>query len=310
LRKGPELARKAIIFLFSLALHAVLVHVAFYAKITIKIYPVKKVVRNVYLAPSEKISLPENIGKFQESPGGVSLKRGAEYLGKESGIQAERGEAQNKVSGSGAGAGQPASAVGSKDSEEAGREEFYAGLASKFELGLASRQKTNLPPGYRLDLPARLGKIKDMSAEKKEGFIKDIDRLKYPYSSFSAIGSSGAAPSVGGYELRRGTRGARASFGVKGYDISPWAEKVVNKILLNWNIPSDQIKNLQGLVGISAVIERNGELSSVQIVSTSMVQALDEAALKALRMSSPFPQFPDDFPNKNIEAYFEFQYND
>ncbi len=310
-KRGAELIRKAAIFLFSLAFHAVSIYFILYAKIHIKIYPEKRVVRNVLLASPEKVLLPEDFEKFLEIVPEITSKRGSRFLEKEMGVQAGPGEAQGSVPASKTDVGQASYPGSAKVPGEASKGEFYSNFSSKFELGLASKYKTDLPPGYSFDLPARLGKIKDMSAEKKEGRIKDINRLKYPYSNFSAIGPSGGAASVGSsYGLRRGVRSARATFKVQGYDISPWAEKVVNKILVNWIIPSEQIKNLQGLVGISAVIERDGGLSSVQIVSTSMVQVLDEAAMKALRMSSPFPQFPDDFPNKSIEALFEFQYND
>jgi TonB family protein len=304
------LTRKAAIFLLSLAVHAVLIHFILHAKIQIKIYPAKRVVRNVVLASPEKAFLPEDIGRHLENLQGLTSKTESGYAGKETKIQAEPGEGRSNVLASEADIGQPPSPGGAKNAKEASQAEFYSGLASKFELNQDSKYKPELPPGYSLDLPSRLGKMKGMPAEKKGGYIKDINRLKYPYSDFSATGRPSGAASVGPYQLRRGIRGARASFKVQGYNIAPWAEKVLNKILLNWIIPFEQIKNLQGVVRISAVIERGGELSSVQVVSTSMVQVLDETALKALRMSAPFPQFPDDFPNKNIEAYFEFQYND
>jgi TonB family protein len=310
IKRGPELIRKAAIFLFSLAFHAVLIHFVLHAKIQIKIYPTKRVVRNVILAAPEKAFLPEDIGKYLENLQGLTSKTGSEYAGQPVRIQAEPGEGRSNVPGSEAEIGQPPSPGGAKNAKEAGQVEFYPGLASKFELDQSSKYKSELPQGYSLNLPSRLGKMKGVPGEKKEGYIKDINRLKYPYSAFSATGRPSGTASIGPYELRRGIRGARATFKVQGYNIAPWAEKVLNKVLLNWIIPFEQIKNVQGVVRISAVIERGGELSSVQVVSTSMVQVLDETALKALRMSAPFPQFPDDFPNRNIEAYFEFQYND
>jgi TonB family protein len=304
------LIRKAAIFLFSLAVHAVLIYFVLHAKIQIKIYPARRVVRNVIIAPAEKVFLPEDIGKYLENLQGLTSKTGSESAGKEMKIQAQPGESRGNVPGSEAEIGQPPSPGGAKNAKEARQAEFYSGLASKLELGQASKSKSELPPDYSLDLSSRPGKMQAVPGEKKEGTIRDINRLKYPYSNFSATGRSSGAASVGPYELRRGIRGAKASFKVQGYNITPWAEKVLNKVLLNWNIPFEQVKSLQAVVRISAVIERDGELSSIQVASTSMVQVLDEAALKAMRMSAPFPQFPDDFPNKNIEAYFEFQYNE
>ena len=61
---------------------------------------------------------------------------------------------------------------------------------------------------------------------------------------------------------------------------------------------------------IFVIIEKSGELLSVEITKSSEIQLLDQTALSALHMSSPFPKLPDDFPNKNLEAYFVFSYDD
>ena len=74
--------RKAAIFLFSLTFHAVLIHFILHAKITIKIYPTKRVIRNVIIASPEKVVLPEDIGKFLENLQRFTPKKESDYAGK------------------------------------------------------------------------------------------------------------------------------------------------------------------------------------------------------------------------------------
>jgi len=85
---------------------------------------------------------------------------------------------------------------------------------------------------------------------------------------------------------------------------------VVNRIQSNWAIPVQQVALTSDVVGISVIVERNGGLSSVQILNSSRDQSLDQAALEAVKKSSPFPELPADFPYKNLEALFVFQYHD
>ncbi len=169
---------------------------------------------------------------------------------------------------------------------------------------------SGLPEDYKLDLSRSPEKLKISRKESEEGIArKDIDLLKYIRSDYSDIRPSGARSKSRSYRPDSRVRRGRTSFYTAGYDISPWAEKVVNKIQTNWIIPSPEVRS-KGLVGISVTVEKNGELSSIQMVSSSSVQQLDEAALRAVRMSSPFPSLPDDFPKNNLETYLEFVYDD
>lgn len=182
-------------------------------------------------------------------------------------------------------------------------------LTSKFKLNLPLKVESGLPEDYKLDLSHTSERAESALRESEEGSArKDINLLKYIYSDYSDVRSDKRTSKSRSY--RAGSRiRRRTSFYTAGYDISPWAEKVVNKIQTNWVIPSSEMR-LKGLVGISVTVEKNGELTSIQMVSSSSVQQLDVAALRAVRMSSPFPSLPDDFPNNNLEAYLEFVYDD
>lgn len=196
---------------------------------------------------------------------------------------------------------------------EAEAKEYKTGLFSGFGLNLPSKFELDLPTDYKLDLSLSSGKTKNTSGEAGKGNLKrNINLLKYPYPNFSNVFPSKVKRPSGRYGFGSSTQHGRASFKAEGYDITPWAEKVVNRIQKNWNIPFAfaQKMSAKGVVGISVIIEKNGMLSSAKIVFTSMVPLFDEAALKALKLASPFPDLPADFPSKKLEAYFEFRYND
>ena len=63
-------------------------------------------------------------------------------------------------------------------------------------------------------------------------------------------------------------------------------------------------------ISMIVVIKKTGELDSIEILEGTSVEALDRAALDALRASLPFPALPADFPGDLLEITFEFVYND
>jgi TonB family protein len=85
---------------------------------------------------------------------------------------------------------------------------------------------------------------------------------------------------------------------------------VVNKIQINWIIPPSQSQHLKGTVSFLVVLNKMGEISSMEVVESTDVSALDLLALNAINSSLPFPPLPDDFPAKSLEAFLVFQYND
>jgi TonB family protein len=68
-------------------------------------------------------------------------------------------------------------------------------------------------------------------------------------------------------------------------------------------------ENLHQPVEIIIEIEKNGKISSLKVKQSSNSDTFDQAAVNALRLSSPLPNLPQDFPNKNLEARFMFTAN-
>lgn len=99
---------------------------------------------------------------------------------------------------------------------------------------------------------------------------------------------------------------------VKEVNLVPWAKRALIRIQRNWTIPlvtKKPVDNSSGLVTVSIVIEKNGRISALEIKESSEVKEFDVAAEIALRLSSPLPQLPVDYPERILEAAFTFNYN-
>jgi len=103
--------------------------------------------------------------------------------------------------------------------------------------------------------------------------------------------------------------GGNAFFDARGYDITPWAKRMVYRVKKNWIFPPVSLYGLKGTVGIYVLIERDGAVSRVFIRKTSNVRSFDQAAFNAIELSAPLPPLPDDYPRENLPAYLLFYYN-
>ncbi|HEK85085.1 MAG: TonB family protein [Candidatus Saccharicenans sp.] len=94
------------------------------------------------------------------------------------------------------------------------------------------------------------------------------------------------------------------------YDIKPWAEKVVNLIQAKWILPEMALMPENKNVGLIIRVDRDGQLLSLEINSSTSSDLLDEAAVAAVKLSAPFPPLPADFPGKSLEFYLVFTYHE
>ena len=110
--------------------------------------------------------------------------------------------------------------------------------------------------------------------------------------------------------LRRRGSGSGMSIPLKDYDLMPWATAVIDRIQLNWGLPAVPEVPDDAKISMIVIIKRTGELDSIEILEGTSIEALDRAALEALRAALPFPALPADFPGDLLEITFEFVYND
>jgi TonB family protein len=133
----------------------------------------------------------------------------------------------------------------------------------------------------------------------------------------SAIREAGKVASLG-------IPGAAASGGEEGFAESgplsfetqwyPWgdyADSMVRKIRFHWyeNMPPLIRMGMKGMVAIQFTIQRSGAITDVTIIRSSGIPPYDNAAKRAIELSSPLAALPRDFPNASERVTCQFYYN-
>lgn len=281
----------------SLVAHAFLVYSLYHARFQIKLLNIGPSARNIVIGPSLASSGPKIVGPIR--PGGTT--GGPPPQGgpaPESAAGSRRARAAETappppVPGGEAGPGPIAGAVPS--------------LSSKFQQSLASRLKTDQESEFRIVLSPP-GTKTGQAPPAAKGRVTDF----YSYIP-GPVGGTGGGYGTGPARGRGRTGGgqrAAISIPLKGYDLTPWALKVLEAIQKNWDLPL--VGNLpdRTRVRIILVIRKSGDISSLEVVEGTVLDVLDQAAVKAIRASLPFPALPADFPGDFLEAHFEFTYHD
>lgn len=102
------------------------------------------------------------------------------------------------------------------------------------------------------------------------------------------------------------------SFESQWYDWGEYASSMVSKIRVNWynNMPQLIQTGMKGEVTIRFTIQRDGRITDVTILSSSAVPPYDNAAKKAIVLSSALAALPADFPNATERVTCMFFYNE
>ncbi len=282
-----ELKRRGFCFLLSVLVHAIFILLCFIFILPLRINIYYRKVADVIIVSSEKIFIPEAyIDRLVSSD-----------------LLNESGQTKEKMSsGSSTDLKSPRSDsmayTGSSDESV-----FSLEFLPQFKLQLPEFDKLDLPQEYELDLSKEVKKqIFSINGEDKA--LKNIDISKYLYSARAGYASSTAYPLV----VKKGKeQGQQGNISIQGwsYDLSPWAEQVLVEIQKNWFISPRQKKIFAGRVRLSVLIEKDGNISSVKVMTSSVAPLLEKAALKAVNIS-PFPKLPDNYPRKDLEVLIVF----
>jgi len=278
----------------SVIFHVLLVYGLFHARITIKILAVQSTVSNIKIAPPLTPSLPKIVGSPGTVPagGGTASREKAEAPG---GGAARRAAPEGRPP-----AGQPASPAVPEPQTQA-----IQSLSSKFQESMAARSRSR----QKSELKITLGPPGSKPGPPAGAKVAPPDFYSYlPGPVGSGAGSYGTGTAKAGHAT--GGQKASMSIPLKGYNLTPWAQKVLELVVKNWNLPSVGRLPDKAIVKLTVVFRKNGEIASLEIVEGTALDALDEAALNAVRMSFPFPALPDDFPADLLEASIEFNYHD
>lgn len=315
IKVGSEIKRKGICFLLSLAVHSLLFYIALHLASPVKVYDLQEEITNLIIVPPEKLFLPQGYEDFKGSydfdellPRRAARQRRPSRRGEISREESEPGvEVSTKATG---GVPPSGSRIESQEAQiQAEQWSPQSKMSSRFKLKLPRDINPNIPPDADLNLsPYFEREGKDLSKIDRDKLEKILSQ--YLYTDLSRIpAAKGKSPSSS-YGGRQSHSTGKVSFNIKGYDITPWATEVVNKIQTNWIIPPSQSQNIKGTVRFFVTIDANGEISSIEIIESTDVSVLDLLALNAINSSLPFPRLPDDFPFKKLEAYLVFNYND
>jgi TonB family protein len=174
------------------------------------------------------------------------------------------------------------------------------------DLGrIAKRLKPQGPSG-------KAGTGSRLSARGEEGLpFGDAPPMEGSFSGTGGNalpGSDGAVPGGGDGTASHALAG-NAFFDSRGYDITPWAKRMVFRVKKNWIFPPATAYGPKGTVGIYVLIERDGSIGQVYIRKASGIRPFDQAAFNAIGLSAPLPPLPDDFPYDDLPAYLLFRYN-
>ena len=285
-------------------------YVFLHVKFTYKIYKYKEKAADVILLPKENFRFPTYAKQRTETAGPlqpVIIKPGhdtqpAGPAPKAAGQTSAQGPASQSAAGPEA-QRPPIAGSGVQSPQATSREGGAAGtLASGFSLIYPSNARLSLAK------PSE-NSLEELLKPSRYQARPDINFSKYVRPGISpGIPGGAGISSAGGKGSGGQARGAGVSLNVMRYDLSPWADEVMNKIQKNWSIAQTGYETSKGEVGISVMITKNGELLAAEIESASKIDVLDQAAINALRLSAPFPPLPADFPNSSLELYFVFQY--
>lgn len=276
-------------------------------KFSYRIYDLKQKSVSAFIVPMEKIVVPRR----DRLPAGIAP-------GKESGAKEIAGEGGSVAGRAGLG-GKPVEAEAASGGQAARPGGAAPAVQSPFEVKGEIKESRNfssgfgllIPPKSKLDLTKTKGSLEDSYLPRDKYQVRsDIDFTRYLFPGTGISGTTGG----GGRAGRPGKKGAQAFIGgaappnVQKYDFSPWANAVMNRIQKNWSIAAPGDFAWKGEVGITVVIGKNGNLTLIEVIASSKIDALDQAAVRALELSLPFPALPVDFPNSSLEVYFIFQY--
>jgi TonB family protein len=276
----------------SLLIHAGIIYLLITYFVSVRIIEFKDTVTPVIIAPPPPLNLPESARNPANLP--EVIEGFPEFLPSRT--------LPRKPSG-------PSPPVTSSEEAvaPAAVEAFEPKFTTGFRLDQPSLQKSGIASGDRLRLPVQdrmIGSGSDLT--RPIGPPKDVDWRKY-----LSVGSGGSRGYLSGSSGRGRVRGSfrggpSVSADIKKYNLSPWASKVVEIVQKNWDIPPTRPANPEAAVEIAVVIQKNGQVSALEVVASSDDQSFNQAARFAVELSSPFPPLPEDFPPAKLEVSFVF----
>jgi TonB family protein len=300
--RGPDLRRRTTALLITFTVHGLIVYGLVRARITVRIFKNPFRISQVRLAPPVPLKLTGRIEDLiTAGPVGGTARGGASRT------------PGAGVSGDSGGSGDVPDIDVLLEARRLSRggapvvtgESPVTFLSKKFSLTLPKSDKPSRPGSLVLRLAPPPEKPEPPPPVTARRLYPDQGMIDYARRAGARRLGSGApeTPSTGGQR-------AAVVLPEVGYDISPWAKKIIDLIQLNWDLGAIRDVPPRSEVRVAATVSKSGEVSSLQVISSANMELLDRNALDAVRRCLPFPALPEDFPAESIATVFVFTYHD
>jgi TonB family protein len=163
------------------------------------------------------------------------------------------------------------------------------------------------PSGARSDSPVIAGS--ESRAGAPGGKLSSLDQAIRDAARDATAGGSGREgagfPNADGGFVDSGP----LSFDTTWYDWGPYADEMVRRIKLHWEIPELARLGWKGKLTIRFFILADGHVADAKIIRGSGIPPFDFAALQAILKSSPFRPLPLDLGSSREGVTVTFFYN-
>ena len=166
---------------------------------------------------------------------------------------------------------------------------------------------------------------KPKKTETKKAAITKPEARKPSAASDQSQATAAAGVSSGGYGLRFGTGSGGGSgggtggggfgsgygdpFGAESFPFTYYLQMVSDKISANWFTSlSDPGLTGQFETHVYFRIFRNGQVSDLKIEVSSLVEAFDLSALRAIQTAGPFPPLPAEYNGQYLGIHLIFEH--
>lgn len=112
-----------------------------------------------------------------------------------------------------------------------------------------------------------------------------------------------AASGAGAVTGQEGTIRGNISFpAIKGYNLLPWARKVITKMVRSWDKILEEKPMAKGFAEIRITISRKGAVVAREVVKISPSPVIKEKMIRLIDQGSPFPPLPKTYPQDQLVA--------
>ena len=283
------------LFLFSVGLHVGLFSVLLNVRYTINIYEDQREIREVVIVPEDKLLIPLDIETASSA-----ITEDALIVGR-SRAPERRAEipVDQPLIGSKRPGGSEAAAPSTEGAVPIPEVRFQSESSFRFNLDWSTRLKSEEEPYFDLALnPPEGEEPPDQEGPPGGATAGDLRR----YIRRSSQSESGSL-------ARSGTRTSLGAVPLPTYDLSPWANQVIERIQNLWRLDAAQSGEPRGRLEVRIAVGKDGSLKTIDIIRSSDDQGLDRAAVRAVESNLPFPPLPDDFPLERLEFTLVFEYD-